>query len=31
MSERASDFEERLNRYPILKERIKSLLNIGCN
>lgn len=28
MSERASDFEERLNRYPILKERINSLLDI---
>jgi len=28
MSEKASDFEERLNRYPIMKERITSLLNI---
>ena len=29
MSGRASDFEERPNRYPILKERILSLLDIA--
>lgn len=28
MSERASDFEERLNRYPILKKRFFSLIDI---
>jgi len=28
MSEKAYDFEERLNRHPVLKERLSSILNI---